>query len=295
MKQLHDFLKKHNLKTTRYQKTGNVYFVEVDGNRYAIKKRKESKGEIYQYLNSRHFNYYPEVLEEDENYEVTPYIEETHYPKEQKIIDLIDLVALLHSKTTFYREIEEDYFKKMYEDISGNIEHLEEYYSDIIDMIEKEIYPSPPSYLLSRNISLLFSSLYYAKENLEVWYELVNKKNKARFVVLHNNLKLEHFIKNQNAYLTSWSESRIDIPIFDLYKLYKSHALEFDFEFLLHEYEKKYPLLEEERILLLVLIAIPEKLEFDDSMFSTCKHFTKEIDLLYKSSKWISSYGKPKE
>lgn len=295
MKQLHEFLKKYHLKPTRYQKEGKVYFVEADGDTYAIKKKGESKGDIYQYLNSRHFNYYPEILEEDENYEVTPYIPSLDYPKDQKIVDLVDLVALLHSKTTFYKEVEEDYFKKIYEDIAGNIEHLEEYYSDMIEMIEKEIYPSPPAYLLSRNIALFFSSLYYAKEQLETWYALVNQKSRTRFVVLHNNLKLDHFIKNNNAYLTSWSLSRIDIPIFDLYKLYKNHALEFDFEFLLQEYEKKYPLLEEERMLLFLLISLPEKLEFEDSMFKTCQYFTREIDLLYKCSKWLPSYGKAKE
>ncbi len=292
MKQLHNFLKKHNLKPTRYEKYGKLYFIESDGEVYAVKKKSEYKKDIYRYLDSRHFNYYPKVLNDDDDYEITPYIPNIEYPEEQRVVDLVDLVALLHSKTTFYKEIEVDYFKKMYEDISGNIEHLEEYYSDMIEMIEKEIYPSPSAYLLSRNINLLFSCLYYAKENLEKWYELVQTKNKARFVVLHNNLKLDHFIKNQNSYLTSWDQARIDIPIFDLYKLYKNHALAFDFAFLLQEYEKKYPLLEEERILLLVLIAIPSKLEFGDSLFETCSYFTKEIDLLYKCLKWVNSYRK---
>ncbi len=295
MKQLHEFLKKNNLKPTRYEKSGNVYFIDVEGNTYAIKKKNMYRGDIYGYLTARNFNYYPEVLAQDEQYEVTPYIEDIDYPEEQKIMDLIDLVALLHSKTSFYKEIEVDYFKKMYEDISGNIEHLEEYYNDMIDMIEKEIYPSPPSYLLARNINLIFSSLYYARESLDTWYELVQSKHRARFVVLHNNLRLDHFIKNHNSYLTSWNQARIDIPIFDLYKLYRNHALELDFELLLRSYEKKYPLLEEERMLLFILICIPPKLEFEESIFSTCNQFTREIDLLYKCSKWINSYSKTKE
>jgi hypothetical protein len=292
MKQIHDFLKSYNLKPTRYKKNGQVYFVESDGKTYAIKKKNKYKDEIYKYLDSRHFNYYPDVLNDDEEYEVTSYIEDIDYPKEQKIMDLIDLVALLHSKTTFYKEIEKDYFKKTYEDIEGNIEYLEEYYNDLIEVIEKEVYTSPSSYLLARNINLIFSSLYYAKEEIEKWYDMVQSKNRARFVVLHNNLKLEHFLKNQNSYLTSWDQSRIDIPIFDLYKLYKNHADNFDFELLLKEYEKKYPLLEEERTLLFILISIPPKLEFNDSMFDTCKIFTKEIDLLYKTRLLITSYNK---
>lgn len=289
MKQIHDFLKAHNIKPTRYQKQGKVYFIEVDGSYYAVKK-KENMENIYDYLSLRNFPYYPPVLT-SEDYEITKKIEDMKYPLEQKIMDLVDVVALLHSKTSFYKEIESDYFKKIYEDIMGNIEYLEEYYSDMITMIEKEVYMSPSSYLLARNISLFFDSLYYAKENIKSWYEEVSSKNKIRYVVLHNNLSLDHFLKNESSYLISWDKSKIDIPIFDLYKLYKRHALDYDFEVLLKEYEKKYPLLDEERKLLFILISIPNKLTIGDE-YESCKQFTKEIDLLYKTRKWISSYGK---
>lgn len=289
MKQIHDFLKAHNIKPTRYQKQGKVYFIEVDGSYYAVKK-KENMENIYDYLSLRNFPYYPPVLT-SEDFEITKKIEDMKYPLEQKIMDLVDVVALLHSKTSFYKEIESDYFKKIYEDIMGNIEYLEEYYSDMITMIEKEVYMSPSSYLLARNISLFFDSLYYAKENIKLWYEEVSSKNKIRYVVLHNNLSLDHFLKNESSYLISWDKSKIDIPIFDLYKLYKRHALDYDFEVLLKEYEKKYPLLDEERKLLFILISIPNKLTIGNE-YESCKQFTKEIDLLYKTRKWISSYGK---
>ncbi len=296
MKQIHDFLKSHNLKPTRYEKKGKVYVVQAEGDTYAIKKKAPHKDDIYAYLDSRHFHYYPEVLSQiDEEFEVTRYVTNIDMPEEQKIMDLVDLVSLLHSKTTFYKEVEQDYFKKIYEDISGNIEHLEEYYSDMITMVEKEIYMCPSSYLFARNISLIFSSLYHAKDELEKWYSLVQNKEKIRFVVLHNNLKLDHFLKEKNAYLTSWDQAKMDIPIFDLYKLYKNHALDFDFGYLLKEYEKKYPLLEEERKLLFVLLLLPNKLIWNEEEFDTCKNFTRDIDLLYKTEKWISSYGKKQE
>jgi hypothetical protein len=293
MKKIHDFLKSHNIKTTRYEKKGKVYVIETDGEYYAIKKKSPSKDDIYKYLDSRHFHYYPEVLSDiEEEYEVTRYISGTDMPEEQRILDMIDLVALLHSKTTFYKEVEKDYFKKTYEDIVGNIEYLEEYYTDMITVVEKEIYPSPSSYLLARNINLIFSSLHYAKETVENWYEVAQNKEKVRFVVLHNNLKLDHFIKEKNAYLTSWDNAKIDIPIFDLYKLYKNHALDFDFGYVLKEYEKNYPLLEEERQLLFILISLPNKLVWQEQEFDTCNFFTKEIDLLYKTEKLINSYDK---
>lgn len=295
MKQIHDFLKSHHLKPIRYQKQGKVYFIESDGCEYAIKKKSPDKDSIYKYLDSRSFPYYPEVLsKEEEELEVTKVIKDVEYPSEQKIMDLMDMIALLHSKTTFFKEVEQDYFKKIYEDISGNIAYLENYYQDIMTMIEKEVYMSPSSYLLARNIGLITYSLNYAKTSLEKWYQSVQQKNKTRFVVLHNNLKLDHFLKNENAYLTSWDHARIDSPIFDLYKLYENHALDFDFEYLLREYEKKYPLLEEERILFFILISLPKKLVWEDEITS-CRQFTKEIDLLYKTKKCIDSYGEEKK
>ena len=222
MKQIHRLLKDNNLKVNHYEKKGNVYFVRSNGENYAIKKTSNNKKDIYNYLKSRNFNYYPEILNSDEFYEITNVIPSIDYPKEQKMLDLVNLTALLHSKTSFYKEVENDYFKKIYEDIKGNIEYLNSYYTDIITLIEKEIYMKPSSYFLARNIMVIYSSLENSRTLLEQWYELVKEKTKVRFAVLHNNLKLEHFLKNDTSYLISWDNSKIDNPIFDLYKLFIS-------------------------------------------------------------------------
>lgn len=294
MKQIHRLLKDNNLKVNHYEKKGNVYFVRSNGENYAIKKTSNNKKDIYNYLKSRNFNYYPEILNSDEFYEITNVIPSIDYPKEQKMLDLVNLTALLHSKTSFYKEVENDYFKKIYEDIKGNIEYLNSYYTDIITLIEKEIYMKPSSYFLARNIMVIYSSLENSRSLLEQWYELVKEKTKVRFAVLHNNLKLEHFLKNDTSYLISWDNSKIDNPIFDLYKLYLNNSLDCDFSYYLKEYEKKYSLLESERILLFTLISLPNKLEWEKE-FETCRIFTKEIDMLYKARKLISSYGEKEE
>jgi hypothetical protein len=108
---------------------------------------------------------------------------------------------------------------------------------------------------------------------------------------LHNNLRLDHFIKGENPYLLSWDHAKIDNPIFDLYKLYNAHAATYDFEYYLKEYEKKYPLLDYERILFCILISLPNKVSWNEE-FATCKKFTEEIDLLYKKEKIITLYNK---
>ena len=45
---------------------------------------------------------------------------------------------------------------------------------------------------------------------------MVKDKRKVRYVVVHNNLDLDHFLKGKNNYLISWDKSKIDLPIYDL-------------------------------------------------------------------------------
>lgn len=285
-------LSKYSLKPCRYQVIGKVTIIDTDNGKFVIKeKNRDSNSSIYEYLNSRNFNYYPKVISNyEDDYVVTEYLESSIMPDEQKLMDLIDLVSLLHSKTTHYKEVDEADYKKLYEDIANNIEYLYSYYNDIITIIESRVYMSPAEYLLARNISLIFSSLNYAKEELEKWYELINNKTKQRLVVLHNNLDMSHFIRNKEAYLINWDKSKIDIPIFDLYKLYKRHSLDYDFEEVLKRYERNYPLLDEERKLLFILIILPDKLEFDENNFEMTKKVSRLIDSLYKTQKLISPY-----
>ena len=292
MKEINELIREY--KPNGYKKIKNVILIKTKDNKMIIKK-KQNTNNIYDYLNSRSFRYYPKIINENENYRITEYIEEVKMPLEQKMIDMINLVSLLHSKTSFYKEVDEADYKKIYEDITGNIEYLGSYYMDFITIIESKVYMSPSEYLIARNISKINSSLNYAKIELEKWLEKLETKKKQRFVVLHNNLELDHYIRGNNSYLISWDKSKIDIPIFDLYKLYKKYALTFDFESILKEYEKIYPLLKEEKMLLFILIALPDKIEFTDNEYENTCLVSKKIDIIYKTEKLIEEYSKEKK
>lgn len=290
MLSLNAVLKKHDLKPHRYIKTGKVTYIDTNDGRFVIKNNNRNK-KILDYLDSRNFHYYPSFINDlDEQYEISEYIEETNIPKEQKILDLIDLVALLHNKTTHYKEVDSVHYKKLYEDLSNNVAYLYSYYTDLITLIETKVFPSPSEYLLSRNISKIYSALDYSKNEIEKWYELVKDKKKDRFVVVHNNLDLSHFLRNKDSYLISWDKSKIDKPIFDIYKLYRRHSTDFDFTEILKRYEKNYPLLEEERKLLFILIALPDKLELDTNEYELTKKTGYLIDNIYRTENLISPY-----
>lgn len=290
MKQISEILKKYNIKPHRYIKNGKATIIDTEMGRFVVKKNNKNK-KIFDYLRSRSFNYYPKIIsDEDEEYEISEYIEELDYPNEQKMLDLINLISLLHNKTTHYKEIDYDDYKQIYEDIKNNIEYLESYYNDIITLIESHIYMSPSEYLLARNISRIFIALNFCKEEIENWYELIKDKTKQRVVVLHNNLDLSHFFKMDNSYLISWDKSKIGIPIFDLYILYKRHALDFDFSEVLKQYEQNYPLQKDEKKLFFILIALPPKIDFDKSIYEQTKEISNQMDIMYKTEKLISPY-----
>lgn len=291
MYEISEFLKKYNIVPKSYQKNGKATIVNTKNGKYVIKNKNRNNNDILKYLLSRNFDYFPKILsDKNDDYELIEYIEDIDMPEEQKMMDMIDLIALLHSKTTYYKEVDVDDFDKIYDDINNNIAYLYNYYNDIMTIIENKIIYSPSEYLLARNISIIFDTLTFESNLLNKWQELVKDKRKQRYVVIHNNLDIDHFLKDQNNYLISWDKSRIDLPIYDLYKLYKKNNLNYDFETLLKRYERVYPLLEEEKVLFHILILLPDKIEFNNNEFEMCQKISDTIDNLYKTKDYVLPY-----
>ena len=190
-----------------------------------------------------------------------------------------------------YKEIDLDNYKYIYEEINKEIEDTYNYYNIVMDNIEKEIYISPSNYLISRNISFIYSAINYSKRSIDYWYKLVENKRKVRVVVNHNNLSLEHYLKEDKPYLISWEKSTIDMPIYDLISLYNNHYLEFDFTDLLKIYLSKYPLNEEEITLFLAIISIPKKIVSNNSEYKNVLNIRRQLDYIYKTSELVKEYN----
>lgn len=284
-------LKKYSIKPTRYTIKNNVYIVDTDEKKYVLKKTDNSRNEnnisIYSYLSSRSFDYYPKLISVDDGYEIYEYIEDINTPEEQKALDIINMMSLLHNKTTYYKELPLDAFKEKYENIKNEINELKDYYTNQISIIESKKYMSPSQYHLARNISIIFKSLGFCEYYLEKWYTLISNKNRIRQTIVHNNLDTSHILENKTPYLISWRKSKTDIPIYDFYNFYKKHYLDFDFEDLYNIYNAKYPLLLEERMLLFILLAIPPKIEFNKDELDNCKEINNSLEYIYKTEKLI--------
>lgn len=278
-------LKENNINPKSFKKVKSAIIVNDE---YVLKENTGNR--VFSYLDARNFNYYPSNKVLSDKYVLYEYLKDYDISNDERAIELINLVSLLHSKTTRYNNISIDDYKKIYEDIDNRIDKLYSYYSDLNDLIEQEIYMSPSYYLLARNISKIYSSLIYCKNELDSWYDLVKDSKKERVALLHNNLSLEHLIRNESSYLISWDKSSFNNPIYDLYNFYKNNYEKIEFSSLLEIYQKRYPLKENELKLFFILISIPDKIEFTNNEFDNCKRVDKMLDYLYKTDNIVSPY-----
>lgn len=284
-----DIIKSIGIKPIGYKKNKSVVIIETKDNKYVIKPKKKDKKDIFDYLKSRSFNYFPEITT-TEDYEITNYYEEYNIPDYEKAKDLMSIVSILHTKTTHYENVDLDDMKKIYEEQLTKIEELYEYYSNLNDIIDEEIYMSPSNYLLVRNISKIYSLLTFCKNELDNWYESQNKSEKERVALIHNNLELDHLIRNENSYLISWDNAKIANPIYDLCGFYKKYYNKFDFSEIFNIYESRYPLNDNERKLFFILISIPDKLNFVNNEYENSKIVNELLLYIYKTDKFISKY-----
>lgn len=264
--------------------------VKIIDNKYVIKKNSFNNNNIFEYLKSRSFNYYPDIIKQDDKYIYYEYITDIKEPQEQKMIDLITLITLLHSKTTIYKEVDIDYYKAIYENINHKIDDTYKYYNLLMDNIDNELYPSPANYLIARNISYIYKNLNYAKEGINNWYKLIENKRQVRLVTIHNNLIIDHYLKNDKPYLISWDRSKQDMPIYDLVSIYQKNYLDYDFTSLFNIYLNKYPLDEAEMTLFLVLISIPNKISEANTEYKRVLNVRRIIDYLYKTDEILKEY-----
>ena len=147
-------------------------------------------------------------------------------------------------------------------------------------MCDKKDFLSPSDYLLLRNISLIYYSLEYSKNNLNKWYDNIKNNKSIRVSLIHNNISLDHFIVNQDKYLINWDKSMFDIPIFDILNYYKLYYKDISLNDLFMIYEKYNKLNVNEKELLLILLMIGNDLHFSNNELLNTKMLNDEIIFL---------------
>lgn len=276
-------------KPYRYTIKGKSTILETTCGDFILKPKNKDINELYTYLTNRGFINYPKIIDSSrDEVNVFEYVEDIKLPKEQKCDDLIEIIASLHNKTSYFKEVSEDRFKSIYEDVLSNINYLSNYYNTLYEIGFNEVYASPSNYIFMRNYYKLNSALEYAKSELENWYSLVTSETKIRVCLIHNNLELNHLLNDK---LISWDNYMIDTPVIDIVKLYKKEWKNINFSEILERYMYKFPLLEYEKKLLFILISMPPEIKKSDNEFEKCKVVSEVMDYVFKTEELIRPYN----
>lgn len=276
-------------KPYRYTIKGKSTILETTCGDFIIKPKNKDINELYTYLTNRGFMNYPKIIDSSrDEVNVFEYVEDIKLPKEQKCDDLIEIIASLHNKTSYFKEVSEDKFKSIYEDIKSNISYLSNYYNTLYEIGFNEVYESPSNYIFMRNYFKINAALEYANSELDNWYSLVTNETKIRVCLIHNNLELNHLLNNK---LISWDNYMIDTPVIDIVKLYKNEWKNINFSEILERYIYKFPLLDYEKKLLFILISLPPQIKKSDNEFEKCKIISEVMDYVFKTEELIRPYN----
>lgn len=273
----------------RFTIKGKVKIIENDGKKIVIKEKKKDLKDLFEYLSSRGYEYFPNITNERNNSLEYEYLEKENTFNDNIDEDMINMVSLLHYKTAYYKNVSQSKFKEIYNKLIDNIDYLKDKYSKKIELIDNEEYMSPSSYLFARNYTIIMSNLYYIEKELNKWYKLVKDKTKERVCVVHNNLKKDNFFRGKKNILTGWDNYLVDTPVLDIYKLYRSEYNNVDMEYLLKVYNENNKLNEEEIILFNILISMPLNTNEELNEYDKVKEIKSCLFYIYKTSNFIKS------
>lgn len=294
MNSLREIISKFGFKINKCKYCDNLRIIDTNKGKFVVKKNNNNNSDLFKYLQTKNFTNFLTPYDYNDKYEIYPYINEISLNDEERAIDIIYLISILHNKTTFYKEIDLDSIKTLYEDINNKLAYLTNYYDNLRTIIEEKNYPSPSNYLLLRNISLIFRSIDDSKYFIDKWYNVIKNKSSYRVATVHNYLELNHLLKGDNTYLISWDKSIKASPIYDLLSLYKNIYDEVEFYSLFEMYNSRYPLTEDEIYLFLSLMMVPEKLDLTSSEIVNTKEVYKLTNYLIKTTSFALKYNPEK-
>ena len=196
-------------------------------------------------------------------------------------------LAIWQNKTTTYRTINLDEVKEFYESKKKEINYLYAYYHDLILQLESKVYYLPVEYLFLRNSSLINNQLNLANQLLEEWYSIVKNKERERLVYCHGKCSLDHFLPKDDGYFISLENAHLGSVTDDIEYLFRKNFSTIDLVTTYNLYQRKYPYSVEEKLLLFVKLAIPDKINIYPSSLETNKNLLTFYDRLITFNRFI--------
>lgn len=277
----------------RYTVLGKATIVEAENQKFVLKEKKENSNiaGLYNYLKSRNFYSFDDVVDSKRrDVNVFEYIYDVDMPREQKAEDLVENVISLHTKTLYFKEVREDKFKELYENIESNINFLDNHYNTLYNRFFKEVYMAPSHYLFMQNFYKLEGALAFCRQELDIWFDLVKEEKKMRVAIIHNDLTIDHFLKSDKEAIISWEKHAVDSPVLDLVNFYKNDNLKYEFGTIFEKYNENMPLNVHEKKLFFILISLPSRMDFSKTEFENTKNIRKNLDYIFKTEELVKPY-----
>lgn len=266
---------------------GKSKIIDTSEGRFVLKKKNKDIKSLYDYLNSRSFNSFPELVDELDDEYVYKALSEPSVPIEQKSTDMAKLLANLHTKTAYFKDVSQDKIKEIYENIVSNISHIDSYYETLFNNLEIKDVLLPSELVLLEGRSKMKSLIEFLSNEAETWYKLVSDKTKERVVYCHNNLSIDHYINNS---FISWDNYTVDTPVLDLINLYHNDFGKYNYSNFLDKYLKLFDLLDEEKHLLFLMISFPIPLNMGSNEMNNTINASKLFDYINETENLIRPY-----
>ena len=235
-------------------------------------------GYLFDYLNSMNFNNIPDYRFNDK-YITYPYIDDLSIKNDLKAKELINLIASLHSKTSYTKDLDLNVINQLKDKYLSHVNYYQKYFYEFFLKNINNNYYKPSTYLILRNYTLINDYFNLTKKLITDWYGVVSESKHIRLSVIHNNLSLSHFIHNQDNYLISWDHFRNDFPVVDLAIFYQKYFNQFDNSSLFLDYLKINPLTEDEMMLFKILLLLNFTYSEEETTMGRLKNDT--IFILY--------------
>ena len=272
----------------KYTLVGNNKIIEYPDKILFIKERTSYNIEdVYKYLDDHLVDNYLRPIEITNSELIFPYIEKTSLSDDEISKRLVLNLAIWQNKTTTYRTINLDEVKEFYEAKKKEINYLYAYYHDLILQLESKVYYLPVEYLFLRNSSLINNQLNLANQLLEEWYSIVKNKERERLVYSHGKCSLDHFLPKDDGYFISLENAHLGRVTDDIEYLFRKNFSTIDLVTTYNLYQRKYPYSAEEKLLLFVKLAIPDKVNIYPSSLETNKSLLMFYDRLITFNRFI--------
>lgn len=138
--------------------------------------------------------------------------------REKRHQQLFRELARMHTLSAKEISIKKEERTEHYEKTMQQFEKNQEFLDGFIEECEQKVYMSPFELLFCLYYNEISQALRFSKGKFEEWYEAAKEQDKARMVINHGKISIEHFLYDDRGYgyFSNFEKASYGSPIHDL-------------------------------------------------------------------------------